>query len=240
MCLLSHGFASEARGADYELSLEAWGEGTLSEDGLLAMQRPNEILRQFRSRYHRYPKSISLLLEDPHACGYDFGFTGVETAFLEKWDTLKELILPDSVTKIGVTPKLDGIFRDNATLIRGPFDSFAERFAAERGLRFRPADTILAEYEFEPAQESTRLTLVFRRNGGVLIEEKVSSPGTSAGNTFGGTFTHPLKRDFCDEQTAEQIAGQFGARLRDALLADGRLAAFLDKARTHGYYRGQN
>jgi len=239
MSLLDCEFYSEKRGAEYELMLSAWGEGVLAESALLDIQKPDAIFKKFMAKYRRYPKSISLTVEDPRAVGYDFGYTGIDSALLEKLLTLKELVLPDSVTEIGVTPGLKKIFEENGTLIRGSFGSFAESFARGQGLRFRPADRVIAEYFFAPAQESTRLTLEFSRTGNALIREDVSSPGTSASNTFGGSFFHPLKKDFFMTDTAEQIAALFGERLRGALIADGRLADFIEKAKTHCFYKGE-
>ena len=239
MSLLDSTFFSETYGAEYELSLEAWGEGILKESDLLDMQKLDAVFGKFKKRYRRYPKDISLILKDPYEVGYDFGYTGIETAFLEKLQTLKELVLPPSVTDIEMTPSLREILKANGTLIRGSFDSFAERFAAGNRLDFRPSDFIFAEYFFEPAQESTRLTLVFKRDGSVLIREDCSMPGTSVSNTLGGTFTHPLPNDFYLTQTAGQIAGGLNARLCGAVTEDGRLRAFLEKAKTHGYYTGK-
>ena len=240
MCLLDHTFYSDSHDAEYELSLDAWGEGILSESGLLDFQRPGAILKEFKKKYRRFPKSISLLIRDPRECGYEYGFSGVESALLEKLETLKELILPDSITGIDASPALLEILKNNDTLIRGSFDSFAESFAAGHGLKFRPADCVFAEYCFERAQENTKLTLVFLRNGGVQIKEEVSEPGTSASNTFGGSFFHKLPADFYKTGTAEQIAGQFKQALCDEILRDGRLAAFIEKAKKHDYYKGKN
>ena len=115
----------------------------------------------------------------------------------------------------------------------------AERFAAQNGLHFRPADLIFAEYSPDVPPESTRMTLVFNRNGSVTVKEAVSSPGTSASNTLGGTFTHSLNKDFYKNETAETIAGRFGKGLGGEILRDGRLAAFIEKAKTHDYYKGK-
>ena len=92
--------------------------------------------------------------------------------------------MPDSITDIKMTPTLEKILKENNTLIRGTFNSFAERFANENGLNFRHSDYRFAYYFFEPAQESTELNLIFSRDGTVTIEEKISSPGSSAGNTL--------------------------------------------------------
>ena len=142
MCLLDYEFRSE-----YDLMLSAWREGILSESSLLDFQRPSEIIKKYWDKYRKHPESISLNIKDPIACSYDYGFTGVETTFLEKLETLKELILPPSVTDIQMKVKLNDILINNKTLVRGEFDSFAERFAAEHKLRFRHSDLVFAEYE---------------------------------------------------------------------------------------------
>ena len=231
MCILHYNFKSE-----YELMLSAWGEGELHEQGLIA--NLTEVFSEFKNKYKRKPNDISLELEDSMSFGY--GFTSIDSAFLEKLGTLKELILPDSVTEIQMTPVLEKRFKENNTLIRGNFNSFAKKLADKNNLNFRPSNFIFAEDYFEPAFESTKLTLIFRRNGTVTIEERVSSPGSSAGNTFGGEFYHSLTRDFYMTQTAEDIAGMFGKRLHNAIISDGRLAKFIETAKTHKIYTGKN
>ena len=67
MCLLDYDFYTEKHGAEYELMLSAWGEGILREHGLLEMQRPDVIIRTFKQKYRRYPRSISLLIMDPRS-----------------------------------------------------------------------------------------------------------------------------------------------------------------------------
>ena len=235
MSLLDHVFDTE-----YDLSLSAWGDGTLTESDLLYFHKPDAIIEEYIKKHSRYPGSISLLLKDSRGYGSETGFTGIDTSFLEKLETLKELILPDTITHIDLTPALEKIFRDNNTLIRGSFDSFAEKFANENGLCFRPADFIFADFEDTRWHEFTVMTLIFKRNGSVEIKETSSSPGSSAGNTFGGSFTHSLPRDFFEAQTADEIAERFDKDAREAIISDGRLAAFIKKAKTHDFYRDKN
>ena len=235
MSLLDHDFDTE-----YDLSLSAWGDGIFKESDLLYFQKPDAIIDEYKKKHGRCPGSISLLLKYSRGYGSETGYTGIDTAFLEKLATLKELIMPDTITHIDLTPTLERIFRDNDTLIRGPFDSYAESFAKENGLRFRPADFIFADFEDTRWHEYTVMTLIFKRSGSVEIKETSSSPGSSAGNTFGGSFTHSLPRDFYMIQTAEQIAERFNKDAREAIVADGRLAAFIEKAKTHDFYRDKN
>lgn len=223
---------------EYELSLEIRGEGTVSEGTLYPSL--GEVFKRCRKELGAEPKEISLMIEDSLAAGFDYGFTAIDTAFLEKLEALRELILPDSITELDLTPKLSEIFKRNDTLIRGTFNSFAERFAAENGLRFCCSDCIIAKDFFEPAQESTVLSLIFSRDGSVILEEDVSSPGSSAGNTFGGKFYKELPGDFYMSMTAEDIADKYGRRLKAAILEDGRLAKFIEEAKQHNIYTGKN
>ena len=139
-----------------------------------------------------------------------------------------------------MTEKLERILKENNTLIRGSFDSFAERFAAQNGLNFRHRDFFFASSYFEPAFESTTLTMMFSRDGSVVIEEKVSSPGSSAGNTFGGEFYKTLESDFFMHKTAQDIADMYRDDIRNAIIEKGLLADFIEKARTHDLYTGEN
>ena len=238
--LLQYRFFKDTFSSEYELLLSAWGDGVLSEDALLDFEKPDTIINIFKKRFRRYPKDISLFIEDPRLIGLNYCNTGVDTALLEKLETLKELILPDSITHIDMTEKLQRILEKNNTLIRGNFDSYAQEFARENNLNFRPADLIFAEYYFERTRESTRMTLVFKRGGGVYMKEAITAPGSNAGNTSGGTLTHPLDRDFYKTKTAEQITEKLSDALRRNIIEDGRLAAFIEKAKTHGYYTGKN
>ena len=233
MSLLDFEFDSE-----YDLMLSAWGEGTVKDSNFNI--RLGTIYKKFQKEYSREPKDVSLFIEDPFTCGFDYGFTAIDTAFLEKIEKLKELILPNSITDIQMTPKLETILHENKVLIRGSFDSFAEKFAAENKLHFRPANFLFAKYVFEPAHETTLLTMMFKRDGNVVMEESVSSPGSSAGNTFGGTFYKDLPKNFHKTMTVEQIAEMYGSHLHDAIIKNGKLADFLEKAKNHKIFTGKN
>ncbi len=235
MSLLDYEF-----GLEYDVMLSAWGEGVLSESSLPDFQQPDVILKKYKKEYRRMPESISLYIQDRMDFGYDYGYTGVASAFLEKLETLKELILPPSVSDIQMTPNLESILVNNNTMIRSTFDSFAESFARENKLRFRHSDFVFAEYELEYAPESTRLIMQFRRDGSVVIKEDVNSPGTSASNTLGGSFYHKLNKEFHKTNDAEEIADMFSKGLRDAILKDGRLSDFIAKAKTHNLFTGNH
>ena len=223
---------------DYPLCLEASGDGEVCEKSFGITL--DKIFGRYKKKCGGFPAQISLLIRDTLAAGLDYGFTSIDTAFLERLETLKELGIPDSVTHIEMTERLERILKENNTLIRGSFDSFAERFASQNGLNFRHRDFFFASSYFEPAFESTTLTMMFSRDGSVVIEEKVSSPGSSAGNTFGGEFYKTLESDFFMHKTAQDIANMYGSRIRNAIIEKGLLADFIEKARTHDLYTGEN
>ena len=214
---------------EYDLTLEAFGGG-VAEDASFSHSL-KEVLRDFRLEHGRDPIDVSYIIEDTKSYDLDYWFTAIAPGYLEQLSTLKELVLPGTVESVGMTPALEKLLRGNKTMIRGPLDSYAEHFAGEYDLPFRPADVVIARHELEFVHEITVLTLTFRRDGTCCIQEDINSPGSSAGNTFGGTFIHELPRAFYRVKTAEQVAGDFRTILETAILEDGRLEEFIAKAR---------
>ena len=222
---------------EYDIKFEVRGNGTGSNEAFdLDVNRAFE---RYKEECGGEPRDLSLVIEDTLKSGFDYGFTEVETAFLERLENLKELILPDSITEIKMTDKLERILKENNTLIRGSLDSFAERFAAEMGLNFRPADFIFARHVFAKVQEITLLTVQFNRDGSVQIRSDVDSPGSSAGNTFGGVFYNEIPSDFWMNTTAEEVSAM-NPGLDDVVVKDGRLADFIEKAKEHKIFTGKN
>jgi hypothetical protein len=222
---------------EYDIEFEVRGNGTVSNEAFdLDVNRAFE---RYKEECGGEPRDLSLVIEDTLKSGFDYGFTEVETAFLERLENLKELILPDSITEIKMTDKLERILKENNTLIRGSLDSFAERFAAEMGLNFRPADFIFARHVFAKVQEITLLTVQFNRDGSVQIRSDVDSPGSSAGNTFGGVFYNEIPSDFWLNTTAEEVYAMYPG-LDDVVVKDGRLADFIEKAKEHKIFSGKN
>ena len=222
---------------EYDIKFEVRGDGAVSCEAFDG--DVDRAFERYREECGKEPGDLSLVIEDTRKAGFDYGFTEVETAFLERLENLKELILPDSITEIKMTDKLEKVLKDNNTLIRGSFDSFSERFAADMGLNFRPADFIIARHYFEKAQETTLLAVQFKRDGSVQIRADVDSPGSSAGNSFGGVFYNDLSSDFWMNTTAEEISAMYPG-LDDAVVKDGRLADFIVKAKEHKIFTGKN
>lgn len=222
---------------EYDIKFEVRGDGAVSCEAFDG--DVDRAFERYREECGKEPGDLSLVIEDTRKAGFDYGFTEVETAFLERLENLKELILPDSITEIKMTDKLEKVLKDNNTLIRGSFDSFSERFAADMGLNFRPADFIIARHVFEKAQETTLLMVQFKRDGSVQIRADVDSPGSSAGNSFGGVFYNDLPSDFWMNTTAEEVSAMYPG-LDDVVVKDGRLADFIVKAKEHKIFTGKN
>lgn len=222
---------------EYNIKFEVRGDGAVSCEAFDG--DVDRAFERYREECGKEPGDLSLVIEDTRKAGFDYGFIEVETAFVERLENLKELILPDSITEIKMTDKLEKVLKDNNTLIRGSFDSFSERFAADMGLNFRLADFIIARHVFEKAQETTFLTVQFKRDGSVQIRADVDSPGSSADNSFGGVFYNDLPSDFWMNTTAEEVSAMYPG-LDDAVVKDGRLADFIETAKEHKIFTGKN
>ena len=228
---------------EYELSLFAFGEGILCEKDLQDYHKPDTIFDEYRQENDCFPKEISLLFRDTLARGMEYGFTGVDPAFLVKLKTLKELILPDSIEQIDMTPELHRLLRANDTLIRGTFGSYAEIFANSYGVHFRPMDLVFAEHNLgrNADGEGTKLTLMFKRDGSVLIKEEIYSSVPSRGSVLNASNEYPLNKDFYESQTLEQITEPFAGReIHNEIISNGKLSDFISKAKEHKYYKGDN
>ena len=228
-----------------EYDIEFWGyritsidgsKTTLDEKNLLHGVTIADEFAYFARHFGKAPATVSLVIDDS-----DDGYTAIDTALLEKIVNLKELVLPKQVTRIDMTPALAQILHANRTLIRGAFDSFAERFAAENGLRFRPADFRFGTFGHGRGEEGGYVDMKIRRDGSAYLYEFTASEGSSAGSSFGVNNVFELPKDFYRTMTAEEIAGMLQYRqLTRSALERGELAEFLEKAKTHDAYWGNN
>lgn len=155
------------------------------------------------------------------------GITEVKAGFLESFKNLNALIISRSVTKIEMTPQLKKLLSKNNVLIRGEYNTYAESFAKENGLKFLQADILLAIDCNEEHCENTFITLQFFPDGKANIKYDVFSVGISAGNNGGGTYERELPNDFWKGCTAEKFADNFPERLRETLLKNKELEHFL-------------
>jgi hypothetical protein len=62
------------------------------------------------------------------------GITEVKNGFLESFINLKELIIDSTVKNIEMTNELNELLKNNNVVIRGCYNTYAEKFAVENSL----------------------------------------------------------------------------------------------------------
>ena len=131
---------------------------------------------------------------------------------------------------VATTPELDKRLRKNKVLIRGEYNTFAERFAKEKGLKFLHCDIHLADDDIKEHYEHDIITLRFHRKGAPDIHYNCFTPGSSAGSYGGGEYAVQLPKDFYVGCTLEQFAGNFPERLHEQLKSNDVMRRFLEAA----------
>lgn len=135
------------------------------------------------------------------------GITKVTKGFIEAFTSIECLVMAFSVKSIERTPELDNLLITNNVLIRGEYNSLAEKLAKELGLQFLHCDIFLCWTRSSPAgnydgyYENTKRTLCFRLDGPPYIYREIFTPGISAGNNGGADLREDLPEDFyvgCD------------------------------------------
>lgn len=173
------------------------------------------------------PKDYKTLVIDKSVCD-------VRPGFIESFTKLKDLIVEAELKAVHRTPELDDLLKRNDVIIRGRFNSAAERLADALGLTFIHKNILVARHYDERYYESTVLTLSFQKGEIPFIWEDVHCPGSSAGNDGGGTLRHDLPEDFYKGGSIEDFSGHFGSRYTEKILANEELKAFLQEADRRG------
>ena len=156
------------------------------------------------------------------------GITGLGEGYIEFFSHIDCLILSRTVESIAASPEFLKRWRKSKVLIRGEYNTFAERFAGENGLGFLHSDIHLADDDIEIAQEHDIITLRFHENGSNDIHYNCFTPGSSAGSYGGGEYANPLPRDFYVGCTIEDFANIFNERVRGQILSNETLKRFLE------------
>ena len=158
------------------------------------------------------------------------GITGLGEGYRDACRRIGCLSLSRTVEEVASTPQLDQALRRKKVLIRGEYDTFAERFAREKRLKFLHCDIPLAEDDIGDHYEHDIITLRFHTRGAPDIHYNCFTPGSSAGSYGGGEYARELPKDFYVGRTVEEFAATFPERLRDQLTSNGMLRRFLDAA----------
>ena len=156
------------------------------------------------------------------------GITGLGEGYIEFFSHIDCLILSRTVESIAASPELLKRWRKSKVLIRGEYNTFAERFAGGNGLRFLHSDIHLADDDIEIAHQHDIITLRFHENGSCDIHYNCFTPGSSAGSYGGGEYANPLPRDFYVGCTVEDFANKLNERVREQILSNETLKRFLE------------
>ena len=136
------------------------------------------------------------------------GTTEIESGFFDVFENLAEISFARSVTKIGISDETLKILKKNNTVIKGYFDSCADKLAAAHNLPFIHADIPI----------------------GYSIHQNSVSPGMSASSAGGGENTIRLKKDFYSQLSQEDIADMCWGCCYSSIMEDEWLKDFLQKA----------
>ncbi len=173
------------------------------------------------------PKPTENLAKEYHTLSITEGITEVGEGFLEAFPRIGCLILSRTVASVAVSPGVLKNMRRRKILIRGEYDTWAERFAKENGLPFLHSDILLGEYDIKEAHEHDIVTLRFHLNGKPDVHFNCFTPGSSAGSYGGGEYASELPKDFYLGCTIETFADNLSERLRDQILSNETLRRFL-------------
>ena len=117
------------------------------------------------------------------------GITELGEGYIEFFSHIDCLILDRTVESVTASPELLKNWRKRKVLICGEYDTLAERFADENGLRFLHRDIHLADNDIEIAHEHDIITLRFHENGSCDIHYNCFTPEVNTPTLCHGTFT---------------------------------------------------
>ena len=176
--------------------------------------------------------SSGLNPEEYHTLVITEDISGVKPGFIESFPNLKDMIVEADFKKIECTPELEALLKKNNVVLRGSFNSPAEKLANRLGLRFIHKNIFLAVYINSEHHESSELSLCFQEGEPPFFWRDDKTQGISAGNTGGGTVRTDLDEDFyvgCE--TAEAFADKIvGRAFEEDTRKNKELDAFLTEA----------
>lgn len=160
----------------------------------------------------------------------------VEPDFFDLLPTIDSVWIENPNCKLDLTEQSVALFRKNRVILRGKFDTAAEKLARRYGLRFLHLDVQLASVGDYYERGNDVITIRFRDSGSAYIHQDCRCQGISAGNTGGGESSFDLPNDFYLKMKPKDIADQCWGSCRSEMLSNGKLAAFLSKTKSKGGY----
>ena len=174
---------------------------------------------------------------DPSSVEFREGVCEVRPGFLSCFPTLAQIVIPDSMEKIGLTEDEKTFLKMKGAVIRGTFGSYAEEFAREQRLRFMHSDFEIARAgEYETREGVDIITLCFTPKGKPYVHQDNCCPGSSAGSVGGGSIDFDLPKLFWKTMTPETLAGKCWGTCRDEIVKCEELKRFFEGAQARKGY----
>ena len=193
--------------------------------GLLEVKGKGVLCREDTELWHESDKNWA---KEYDTLSVTEGITGLGEDYIEFFSHIDCLILDRTVESAAASPELLKSWRKRKVLIRGEYDTFAERFAGKNGLGFLHNDIHLADADIEVIPEHDIITLRFHEEEQPDIHFNCFTPGSSAGSYGGGEYANPLPRDFYVGCTVEDFANKLNERVREQILSNETLKRFLE------------
>lgn len=168
------------------------------------------------------------------ALGLDEKIREVEEGFFELLPTISEIWIQGSKCNLHLEDKTVKLFQDNNVILRGRYNTDAEKLARQYNLRFLHLDVELGRWGDYFDRGADQITLRFRSSGTAYIHQDSMCQGSAPGWTGGGEVSFDLPNDFYLKMSAEEIAEKCWHS--NGILENGILASFLDKAIKKGGY----
>ncbi len=156
----------------------------------------------------------------------------VEPDFFDLLPTINSVWIHNPACELHMTEKTIELFRKNNVVLRGAYDTAAERLAREYRLRFLLLDVELLSTGDYFERGVDIITLRFSDDGSAYIHQDCRCQGSSAGQTGGGEISVDIPNDFYLSLTCEELAEMCWHS--GDIIANGKLAAFLEKAKSKG------
>lgn len=126
-----------------------------------------------------------------------------------------------------MTNELNELLKNNNVVIRGCYNTYAEKFAVENSLLFIHKDIYIGIRHNEEHCESRTITLHFAESGQMSLLYEDFCQGISAGNTMGGEFTRTMPKEFHKGCTLEEFADMMPEPYYAQIMMNKELEAFL-------------
>ena len=170
------------------------------------------------------PKSVYVELAE--------GVTEVEKGLFALIPNIGEIETSKSVKDLGLDEQTVKHLRENDVLLRGEFDSIAEKAAKEHRLAFVHSDIELARAGDYSSREGVDIvTLKFDYDSKPVLQLSNFCQGSSAGSSGGGDEYKFLQKDFYRTMSQKDIAEMCYKRLQHGVMHNSALHRFLEKAK---------